>query len=94
MGCFSLTIRGGAMATIERRSNRFRLIFYQLGRRYAASLKTTNQREADAIAGSVERTLQLLEQRVLAIPDGATWSPSSSPAASRPTSRNRRPSAR
>ena len=71
MGCFSLTIRGGAMATIERRSNRFRLIFYQLGRRYAASLKTTNQREADAIAGSVERTLQLLEQRVLAIPDGA-----------------------
>jgi integrase len=59
------------MATIERRRNRFRLIFYHLGRRYATSLKTTNQREADAIAGSVERTLQLLEQRVLEVPDGA-----------------------
>lgn len=59
------------MATIERRNNRFRLIFYHLGRRYAASLKTTNEREADAIAGCVERTLQLLKQSVLAMPDGA-----------------------
>jgi mannose-6-phosphate isomerase-like protein (cupin superfamily) len=59
------------MATIELRNNRFRLIFYHLGRRYAARLKTTNEREADAVADSVERTLQLLQQRVLAIPDGA-----------------------
>ena len=58
------------MATIERRNDRFRLIFYHLGKRYATSLKTSNEREADAIAGSVERTLQLLEQRVLIVPDG------------------------
>ena len=71
MGYFSLTIWGEAMATIERRNNRFRLIFYHHGRRYPASLKTTNEREANAIAGSVERTLQLLEQRVLEMPNGS-----------------------
>jgi integrase len=59
------------MATVERRNNRFRLIFYHLGRRYAARLKTANEREAEAIAGSVERTLQLLQQRVLVLPEGA-----------------------
>jgi hypothetical protein len=34
------------MATVERRNDRFRLIFYQAGKRYAASLKITSQREA------------------------------------------------
>src|SRR3954452_1049736 len=59
------------MATIERRNHRFRLIFYHAGRRYTASLKTTSQREADATAGSVERTLMLMQQGVLALPPGA-----------------------
>jgi hypothetical protein len=49
------------MATVERRNDRFRLIFYHAGKRYAASLKTTSQREADFIAGSVDRTLMLMQ---------------------------------
>jgi hypothetical protein len=59
------------MATVERRNDRFRLIFYHAGKRYAASLKTTSQREADSVAGSVDRTLMLMQQGVLALPQGA-----------------------
>jgi integrase len=61
------------MATVEQRHDRFRLIFYFRGRRYAASLKTTKRQEADDAAGAVERTLQLIEQRLIAIPDGADF---------------------
>ena len=59
------------MATIERRSNRFRLIFYYRNRRYSASLKTTDPREAEAIGGSVDRTLMLLQQGAIDLPRGA-----------------------
>ena len=59
------------MATVEQRSNRFRLIFYFQGKRYTASLKTTSQQEADAAAGSIDRTLMLMQQGVLALPEGA-----------------------
>jgi hypothetical protein len=59
------------MATVERRGERYRLIFYHAGRRYAASLKTTKERDADAIAGSVDRMLMLLQQGALALPPGA-----------------------
>jgi len=59
------------MATVEQRSNRFRLIFYFQGKRYAASLKTTDRDEADDIAGSVDRTLSLMQQNVLALPEGS-----------------------
>ena len=59
------------MATVERRNDRFRLIFYHAGQRYTAGLKTTTQRDADSVAGSVERTLMLMYQGVLALPPGA-----------------------
>lgn len=59
------------MATVEQRNKKFRLIFYFQGKRYATSLKTTEQREADAAAGSVDRTLMLMQQGVLALPEGA-----------------------
>lgn len=58
------------MATVERRGKRFRVIFYHGGRRYAASIKTECEKEADAIAGSVERTLMHLEQGVVTLPEG------------------------
>jgi integrase len=58
------------MATLERRNDRFRLIFYLAGKRYTASLQTADDREANAIAGSVERTLMLLKQGVLDVPEG------------------------
>src|SRR5262245_18238210 len=61
------------MATIERRGKRFRLIFHFSGRRFTASLKTSNQREADAAAGCVERTLMLMQQGALAAPPGADF---------------------
>ncbi len=59
------------MATVERRGNRLRLISHHLGRRCSTSLKTANAKEADIIAGSVQRTPDLPEQMVWAIPDGA-----------------------
>lgn len=59
------------MATVERRNGRFRLIFYLTGKRCSASLRTADPREADAIAGSAERTLMLLQQGVLTVPEGA-----------------------
>ncbi len=58
------------MATVEQRNNRFRLIFYYAGKRYTASLKTTDRREADAAAGTVERCLMHLQQGVLELPEG------------------------
>lgn len=58
------------MATVERRGERYRLIFYYAGRRYAASLKTTKERDADSIAGTVEDTLSLLQRGVLTLPPG------------------------
>jgi integrase len=63
------------MATVERRNGRFRLIFYLTGKRYSASLRTADPREADAIAGSAERTLMLLQQGVLTVPEGADLVP-------------------
>ena len=63
------------MATVERRNGRFRLIFYLTGKRYSASLRTADPREADAIAGSAERTLMLLQQGVLTVPEGADLAP-------------------
>jgi integrase len=59
------------MATVERRGKRYRVIFYHAGRRYAASLKTTKERDADSIAGTVEDTLSLLQRGVLTLPPGA-----------------------
>jgi hypothetical protein len=59
------------MRSIEKRNDRFRLIFYHAGRRYAASLKTADRREAEAAAGSAERCLMLLQQGVLELPVGA-----------------------
>ncbi len=61
------------MATIERRNKRFRVIFYFQSRRYAASLKTEDAGEADSIAGSIDRTLSLIEQGVLDVPDEADF---------------------
>ena len=59
------------MGSIEKRNNRFRLIFYHAGRRYTASLKTADRREAEAAAGAVERCLMHLEQGVVELPAGA-----------------------
>jgi hypothetical protein len=59
------------MAHIEQRGYSFRLIFRYQGRRYAQPLKTTEQREAEAIAGGVEKTIFRLENGLLEMPDDA-----------------------
>lgn len=59
------------MACIEQRGDRFRIIFRYAGRRYAESLKTSDRKEADTIAGAAERVLYLLEQGTVKLPDGA-----------------------
>jgi hypothetical protein len=57
------------MAFLEQRGHRFRLIFRFRGVRYTHSLHTTDQREADAILGGVERTLLQIQQRLLFVPE-------------------------
>ena len=57
------------MAFLEQRGNRFRLIFRFRGVRYTHSLHTSDQREADAILGGVERTLLQIQQRLLFVPE-------------------------
>src|SRR5262245_57155145 len=59
------------MATLERRKNRFRVIFYFSGQRYTSSLKAASEREAESLAASVDRTLMLLSQGVIEVPAGA-----------------------
>ena len=58
------------MAFIERRGNRYRIIFRYAGRRYTHSLRTTDPREADALAGGVEKTLLRLQQGLRDLPAG------------------------
>lgn len=61
------------MATVEQRNHRYRVIFYFGGKRYASKLSTTTSEEAEAIAGSVQRTLMLIEQGVLDVPEGTDF---------------------
>jgi integrase len=58
------------MASVEKRGNRYRVIFRYAGRRYTHSLKTTDPKEADALAGGLEKTLLRLEQGLLDLPEG------------------------
>jgi hypothetical protein len=52
------------MATIERRNDKFRVIFYHLGKRYSAALKATDSDEADRTAARVEDSLSLIRDWV------------------------------
>jgi integrase len=59
------------MAFLEQRGQRYRIIFRYAGTRYTHSLKTTDQSVAEGLKGGVERTLMLLDQKVLRLPEGA-----------------------
>jgi integrase len=63
-------LREDAMAFLEQRGGRFRLIFRYAGRRYTHTLKTANPSIAEGLQGGIEKTLMLLDQKVLKIPDG------------------------
>jgi hypothetical protein len=59
------------MAFVEKRGQWYRVVFRHEGRRYTHTLKTQARDVADGILGGVQKTLMLLEQRVLHVPDGA-----------------------
>ena len=59
------------MAFAEKHGNWYRLVFRHGGKRFTHKLKTQEKGMADAIVGGVNRTLMLVEQQVLRIPDNA-----------------------
>lgn len=59
------------MASLEKRSNLYRVVFMFGGRRYSYSLGTGNRLEAEALRGGVEKTLMRIEQNLLKVPAGA-----------------------
>jgi integrase len=58
------------MAFLEKRGSRFRVIFRHAGRRYTHTLKTTDEGIAQGLMGGIEKTLMLLDQKVLRLPEG------------------------
>jgi hypothetical protein len=58
------------MAFLEKRGSRFRVIFRHAGRRYTHTLKTTDEGIASGLKGGIEKTLMLLDQKVLKVPEG------------------------
>lgn len=58
------------MAFIEQRGDWFRIIFRYGGNRYTHTLKTTDRAIAEGLKGGIEKTLMLLEQKVLQLPEG------------------------
>src|SRR5436190_897522 len=62
---------GVVMAFVEKRGEWYRVVFRHAGKRYTHTLKTKAQDVADGILGGVQKTLMLLDQRVLHLPEGA-----------------------
>jgi len=58
------------MAFLEQRGDRFRVIFRHGGRRYTHTLKTADESVAHGLKGGIEKTLMLLDQKVLRVPAG------------------------
>jgi integrase len=58
------------MAFVEQRGDWFRIIFRYAGQRYSHTLKTKDPSVADGLKGGIEKTLMLLEQEVLQVPEG------------------------
>lgn len=59
------------MASLERRSDRFRIVFRIGGKKLYASLKTTDQKEAEGCLARLEENLRLLERGRLVPPPDA-----------------------
>jgi integrase len=59
------------MASLELRNQIFRVVFMHAGRKYGYSLDTGDRPTAEALRGGVEKTLMLIEQKALRLPDGA-----------------------
>jgi hypothetical protein len=58
------------MASLEKRGNRFRVVFRYAGRRYSHALGTNDETIAQGLIGGIDKTLMLLDQKVLKVPEG------------------------
>ena len=56
------------MAFLEQRGEWFRVIFRHAGVRYTHTLKTTSQKQAETLAGGIEKNLMLIDQQLLHVP--------------------------
>jgi integrase len=59
------------MASLELRNQTYRVVFMHAGKKYGYSLDTGDRDVADGLRGGVEKTLMLLDQGALRVPDGA-----------------------
>src|SRR5262249_58335306 len=62
---------GQAMASLERRGNRFRVIFRLGGRKHHVSVKATDHKDAEACRVRLEENLRLVERGPPVGPPGA-----------------------
>jgi len=58
------------MASLEKRNQTYRIVFMYGGKRHGFSLGTGDRREAESLAGGVEKTLMRIEQKLLKVPTG------------------------
>lgn len=58
------------MASLEKRNQTYRIVFMHGGKRHGFSLKTGDRREAETLAGGVEKTMMRIEQKLLKVPHG------------------------
>jgi integrase len=59
------------VASLERRNKTYRVVFMYRGRKHGYSLDTGDREMAEALRGGVEKTLMLIEQNLLQVPEGA-----------------------
>ncbi len=59
------------MASLELRNCTYRVVFMYAGRKHGFSLDTGDKQTADALHGGVEKTLMLVGQGILRVPEGA-----------------------
>ena len=59
------------MAWLERRGERFRVVFRFRSQKYHVNLKATDPKDADACLARLEENLRLVERGRLAVPAGA-----------------------
>lgn len=59
------------MASLERRNSTYRVVFMHAGRKHGFSLDTGDKQTAEALCGGVEKTLMLMGQGIVRMPEGA-----------------------
>src|SRR5438105_1587172 len=59
------------MASLELRKSTYRVVFMYAGKKFGYSLDTGDRQTADALRGGVEKTLMLISQGALVVPEEA-----------------------